>query len=613
MNIITAPAYPQFGSQQQPLALHPKYSKLQFTQDLNIFDWVYTFNFQKQLNNGLAINVNERYHATLQSLSFQDRWKDNQDLSLSLSYPLTRALTVTNDFTSHVLSDPLAGFDNDVTFHSGSAGLVYQPSGHGFLSPKMSSKWQTQVERRDHGYGMGIDARLFNLEFDGYQSDLWAFGERDFFPERKNSDLSLRYEIRRTFHESTTDTLIVFLNQLRRDSFDAAGDEIFVRSLSQSNRGFENRLRYQIAPDVSLFVRNSISSDVFEVQNLREDATDVRKDDAGFESKHVLQVGISKTRWTSNISWNLRTRSLDDRRPQESIIDPFGSRHPSLGFDTDESFTNWQLRSGYQISDSDSLGLFAAASKFQFDTSDTTNPNDHDQLRWQVTVSHKHQFGKALSITWRASAFLNHFVYISRKLSSGNNWERVFQLSPQITYRPSARFSFRQGFTVRAKYQTYDFDESETSNRNIVNRQFVVSNSSQYVFSNALSLVMTFNLELAEQGKLFYDLWRQRLALSWQNQEVQIQLRHKVGHKFSIKPGARLFHQTRWNHSVLSDGTSVKLVRDKHTNIGPTLQVSYRPSPSVEFAFLGNIQVVSSSGRPAEHLNNFDVNLNWFF
>ena len=56
-----------------------------------------------------------------------------------------------------------------------------------------------------------------------------------------------------------------------------------------------------------------------------------------------------------------------------------------------------------------------------------------------------------------------------------------------------------------------------------------------------------------------------------------------------------------------------KRLKGKHTNLGPVLEISYRPSDNLEVAFLGNTQIVYSSRRPTEHINNFDVNLNWFF
>lgn len=612
MKPFAEPSFSQVTSPLQSGAMPPQYSQLEFNQDLNIYNWIYTLKYQKLLSNGLTVNLSEQYQSTLQSISFQDRWKDTQDFALLLTYPVTSSLTVKSEFQSHILSDPLAGFDNDVTFYSGAAGIIYQPTRNMLLAPTVSSKWQTQVEQNDQGFGFGLDARLFNLEFDGYHSDLSLLAERDFFPERTNEDFRLRYEVNRQFHESTADTLRIFFDRYRRDSFDVDQSGIFVRNLSQTNRGLENRLRYRIARDASVLVRNALSSSTFRVRNFKSSELDIRKDDAGFESRNSVQFELQKTRWFGNVNWSFRTRSRDDRRPQDSVRDPFGTRHPSLGFDTDETFTKLDLRTGFKVSESDSLGLFASASRFQFDTSDTTNSNDHDQLQWQVTFSHSHLFGQTLRLVWQGSVFLKHFVYISGQFSGGNNWERVFQLNPQLVYQPSERFLFRQGFTVRAKYQTYDFDDPETSNRNIVNRQFVLGNVTRYSFSDATALEFGMNLELAEQGKLFYDLWRQRLALSWQNQELRLALRHRIDRKFLLKPGVHLFRQIRWNHKVTPDGTLRKTVRDIHTSLGPILEILYRPGRAVEFEFFGNVQWINSSGRPTEHLN-FDVNLNWFF
>ncbi|MFQ5754434.1 MAG: hypothetical protein ACE5HI_20845, partial [bacterium] len=503
-----------------------------------------------------------------------------------------------------ILKDPLAGFDNDVTFHSGTASFVYQPNQNIAFSPQISSKWQTQVEQSDQGLGIGIDAQINNVEFDGYKSDITVLGTKDFFPQRKNEDVKIRYRIERQFYSSTADTLTVIFDRLRRDTFDRLRMDhdseetyaIFVRNLTQTNRGFENRLNYRLYPSMTLYLKNAIVATSFRVNNIMADETQVReKDDRGFESKHSINLTMRKPRWFGNIGWSFRTLARNSKRRS------FIARHPSLGFDTDELFVNLALRGGLSITKSDSIGIYAAVSKFQYETSDSINPNDHDQLRWQFTLSHAHNFGSNLKLIWRGSTFLNHFVYISSKFSSGNNWERVFQLTPIIVYQPSENFTFRQSFTVRAKYQTYDFDDAETSNRNLVNRQFILTNSSKFALTPKSWVELGFNLELAEQGKLFYDLWRQRLALSWRNHEIQFLYRQRIGSNFVLAPGGNVFYQIRWIHKPNSEGVSEKSVKDTHTNLGPLLEISYRPSKSLEFVFLGNVQVVYAAGRETEY------------
>ncbi len=617
--IVPGSAFAQIRQKSQQIPTYPRYSKLDFSQDLNIFEWLYLFNYQKRLKSGLEFKITEEYRSTLQSIASNDRWKDSQKFSFSLTYPVIKNLFLNTDIFSHILFDPLAGFDNDVMFQSGSAKLTYQPNSNISLSPKISSKWQTQLEQSDHGISYGLGGQLNNLVHEKYEHNLSISGERDIFPQRINEDLNIRYNIKRQFHSSTADTLIVFFDRIRRDSFasDAirASDtaSIFIRNLTQSNRGIENHLSYGIDSNTTLYVKNSISATSFKVNNVTEDEVKLNKNDAGFESNHSVNLVLQQPQWFGNIIWSFRSRSRDDLRQSKTDTDPLNTLHPSLGFDTDEVHVNLGLQAGLNVSVNDSIGFYSSVSNFQYETSDTTYPNDHDQLRWRVTLSHAHNFGQTLKLIWRGSAFLNHFVYISSKFSSNNNWERVFQLTPVIIYQPSQHFTFRQSFTVRAKYQTYDFDDSETSNRNTVNRQFVLANNTKYSFTTNTWLELGLYMELAEQGKLFYHLWRQRLALSWRNQEIQLLFRHKVGTNFVIASGGKLFHQIRWNYKLNSEGVLEKFVKDKHTNLGPLLEMSYRPSSRLEVLFLGNIQVVNSSRRETEYINSFDVNLNWFF
>lgn len=579
---------------------------------MNIFEWNYVLNFKKTLDERLQLSLKEHFKSTLQSISSRDLWKDNQNLTLSLSYPLSSKIAVATELFSHILTDPLSGFDNDVKFHTGSASLTYEPGTNISLTPSVSSRWQTQVEQSDHGLGYGINADISNLNFYGYENELSVVGEQDHFPQRKNHDFSLRYRVERHFYETTADTLVLFVNRLRRDSFDSDQSGIFVRNLLQSSQGIDNRLSYRLNSSTTLYLKNWIQSSEFTVNNVREDSNDVRKDDSGFEAGQTLNINFRRARWLSHFRWNYQVRTRDDNRLRESRPDPFG-RFPSVGFDTEEVRVTLSMSHRFRASRSDSLALFASVSKFQYDTSDTTNPNDHDQLQWQLTFSHSHKLNQDLSLVWHASVFLKHFVFISSKFSSGNNWQRNFQFSPEIVYKPDSHFSFRQRFTVRAKYQTYDFDDPETSNRNSVNRQYIVTNKSSYWFSRNSRIEAGFNLELAEQGKFFYNVWRQRLALSWRNAELQLVFKRNFGARWQLASGANFFRQTRWEHRLNSSGERQKQVRDRHTNYGPVLELSYRPNPRVQVLFLGNVQISNSSRRATETINNFDLNVNWFF
>ncbi|MFQ5676976.1 MAG: hypothetical protein ACE5G1_13855 [bacterium] len=148
---------------------------------MNIFEWLYNFSYQKKLNPRLDFMVNEDFSSTLQRIASTDLWKDNQTLSLNFSYSLSPKFSLQPIFSSRILSDPLPGLDNDIQFYSGSAQLNYQPTPHVRISPRVSRKWQTQLEQSDHGFAYGWDTTVSNLNFHGYKNNLVFLGEQDFF------------------------------------------------------------------------------------------------------------------------------------------------------------------------------------------------------------------------------------------------------------------------------------------------------------------------------------------------------------------------------------------------------------------------------------------------
>lgn len=587
-------------------------SQLNFKQQLNIYQWLYSLKFQKQLSDNLDMIADADFRTTMQSIAANDLWKDNQTATVSLNYQLSEKLSVQPSFHSYVLSDQLSGFGNDVELYSGSAKLVYQPTSRIRIAPEIGSKWQTQVERQDHGFRFGLDAVVEDIDFGGYGNTLTVSGGGDQFPQRRNDDFRLRYKIDRQFEPGTADTLIVVIDRSRKDSFDFDENGMFIRNLLQTNQGIENRLSYALGTDSRLYLRNSFTFSSFEVNHLRDEADELRKDDVSFVSGHTANLSVNKESWTGNFYWSYRFRSREDRRPEDTTPDPFG-RHATLGFDTDDVLTGLGFRNSLKLGERDQVGLNASVQKFRYETSNTVNNNDHDQLRWQTTLSHQHRFSRELNVRWRASAFLNHFVYISGQFSSGNNWERTFQLYPEVSYRPGPTFGFKQGFIVRAKYQTFDFDDAATSNRNIVNRQFVLLHESYFHLTSRDRVELEFDMELAEQGRLFFEKWQQTLALSWRNYDIRLSWKHEFTPDFTLKSGAAFYQQKRWDHQSNAEGSFIKNVRDTHTNFGPILEINYSPRPALEFRFFGNVQFVSSSRRSTRHNNYLDLYLNWSF
>ena len=121
-------------------------------------------------------------------------------------------------------------------------------------------------------------------------------------------------------------------------------------------------------------MRSVLTSSSFRVNNSRENHKTIVKDDAGYESQHELSLRVKKSRWFGKINWSYRFRSREDRRREDDSVAPFRSRHPSLGFDTEAVYVNLGVAGGVKFSNLDSIGFHSSASKFQYETSDTTNP-----------------------------------------------------------------------------------------------------------------------------------------------------------------------------------------------------------------------------------------------
>ncbi|MFQ6112670.1 MAG: hypothetical protein ACE5NG_01130, partial [bacterium] len=58
--------FAQSQQKYKAISFYPGYSKLSFSQDLNIYKWKYTLNYLKELKNQLEIKIAEDFNSTLQ-------------------------------------------------------------------------------------------------------------------------------------------------------------------------------------------------------------------------------------------------------------------------------------------------------------------------------------------------------------------------------------------------------------------------------------------------------------------------------------------------------------------------------------------------------------------
>lgn len=603
-------------------------TSLSFSQELNIYSWQYRFFYGRNINKTLYFRLNESFNSSVQETFSKKLWKDEQFLNIGLNHLFSKHWSAAYSLNSTIFSDKLANFDNDVALHSATAKFSYAPHSKINLFFGNVLKMQSQLSQKDHGVGFSVGGSADELDLNGFRNTLALTNSQNYFPERTNSDFQLTYRASRQFSELTADTLILFNNRLVRESYDSfvAPDTIInqfssdtliakrtdfsIRQLRQIKRGVENRLSYPLGRNTIFHMKNGVSSNIYQVSN---DASPLKqRDDFGFESGNAIAIAYRSDSSRVLFNWHYRYRARDDNRPREVKPDPFG-RFPSVGFNTEDALTGMALLAGKWLSHSDSLGLYVSLNKFQFKTTDVVNPNDHDQLKWQATFSHTHLFSQALKIKWELSSYLKHFVFISRKYSGDNNWNRSLRLSPEIVYRPGSFFFFRQKFSVNAKYQTFDFDDEATSRRNLVNRQFMMHTSLFLTVSPNRRIETDFILELAEQGKLFYNSWKQTLSFSWRNIEIQAMLRQFIGNSMKVGCGASVFDRTRWQYYNTSDGSLKKSVMATHINWGPKFEMIYQAARRLDLVLLGRVQFINSSRSQANSIRNINLNINWLF
>ena len=221
-----------------------------YEKGLNNDEWRAAFRYDKNLGSAAVLRILEVASSSrLRVTPDLDKWKDQQNLTMSLErrvHPNWKLL-LTGD--SRLFSDKQSGFANDIRTHSAGFGARYS---NGWLQIPLTAgpKQDSRFGRTDAGATFSAGLEIPRLDVSGYAVGGTASWDRDELGRRQNGDADFAFGVHRSFEAGTTDSLRATVSRQRRDYYISPAGE--VENRNENGQELSNVLNYRISPAMAV-------------------------------------------------------------------------------------------------------------------------------------------------------------------------------------------------------------------------------------------------------------------------------------------------------------------------------------------------------------------------
>ncbi len=531
---------------------------------------------------------------------------------------IDRALTAEWDALmqqrSSSVSGP-AGVDlGDVALHrilgGVRAGSVLGPNVTGLIG----WEWNRQAGRNDAGLSGSVAGELPGVDWEQLLLQGRGMWSASSLGDRRPSDASAEISVRRPFAAGSEYSLSAMYQGQRRD-LPAAGTGLSGEATSGPG---------------ALLRRVEDLASVQQALTWSIDPTLDGRVDAGWRSRQIerryslaggpLPTGITQSELSASGHmnwepargwWNVLSLGFTQGEEQHEVLDASGAAVQAA----DEQWRqarrrNHQtqrlvlaVRSGMALSEETDLTMSASSNILRYDTPDTLNTDDRDELLLTASVELMQRLGPRLSVQVVLDGAFDHLVFLSRYQSANNVTIRTLRLAPSVLWRvPGGIWNVLRA-EVAASYSAFDFEDQVGGVQSYSYRQAMWGDSLIVPLGRTLQLEFSGSLRLFERGLFRWRDFRERPERSFT--EVALWPRLRVVHWAfgSLAVGFRSFRQER---TVIRDG--VRSYAGSIGSSGPTVDVEYM-WPAARLIISGWRETQRSDGRSLAAISNVMLQL----
>lgn len=599
-------------------ALDTNSALVQFERNVNTYLWNADIRYAFY-DTSFFVNLSDNFRSVFINHPVRS-FRDEQNFTMTAAKNISSKLSLAAEAKSFILSDNQTLGSSNAGIHTGGIGISYSPTPFISLTPLFGMRYDKQQRERDEGANVRLYALVDSLEFSGYRSQ--------FSGRIHHSDLGKRYfkndgaelNIATEFARGSSDSVTVRWLRMRNDFYVPADDSIRfhfgvasnIRARTEQQLRMQNVLLYNISDRFRIQLTTNVDSrtisNAFRYKYLRDVksipfTTTVEE----FGLGGVLDMQYLSENFFSSLGFELS--EWDEQHLLERIEGVDNTEQEKRAREEarlDNSAFRRTLRSNsmLKISPRNEILFNGSVSLLQYDTPDSTNTDDRDELFISASLREQHSFSHLFSMAVTAEVTLAHIVYLRSEKSGNNNWNRIFRLLPEMMYTPSKRFRMFNAFEVMANYTVFDFESLVPSVKSYSYRQVAFLDSTSYDISPKTGLDMFVYVRVFERGELRWKEFSERPLQRIEEVTFSPRLRYTYREQWLFAVGFRSFGQRKFKYEK-----NVKQFESAFVSVGPTVNIVVHLSPWSLIEIQGWKEFQRQSGRTIKEFSNVTMNV----
>ena len=601
---------------------------IRFERNVNTYQWN-AGALVKYDDRDLFVNFGSKLTSVIIRSNFLS-FRNEQNYSLSVSKKISPFFSAVSEIQSFALSDSQAFGSTKAGIHTGAAGITYQPFSNISFTPMIGARYDKQQFQEDDGLNYRLYAQGDSLDLSGYRGAFSGRFNQSDLGSRKFKNDAAEMNFAAEFSRNAIDSVRVRWLLNRNDFYvpaDSAviktfGTSMNIRSRTDQMYSVQNILSYDIGAgfrtDITATVDSRNIQNDFYYKTLNINSGDeilFKTTVQEFRLEGAFDLRYQSESFFSTIGFELSERDERHQIDRHTSTDPLvidkQEKRIKRELQLDNTAFRTTLRTTLQsyLSSSDELSFSASTNLLQYDTPDTTNTDDRDELLINASLSETHRFSSVLSASFTLETTLAHLVYLHREKSANNNWNRIIRLSPELIYRPSDNFRMYNKFEVSANYTVFDFKLLVPSVKSYSYRQIAFLDSTSYDMTKHVGIDLFAHVRVFERGEFQWKGFSERPLQRIEEVTFSPQIRYSFNKEWYFAVGFRSFAQKRFRYT-----NNVRQFESTFLSAGPTTSIVLRLSSQSLVEVRGWKEYQHQSGGSSiQEFTNITMNVRYYF
>lgn len=593
-------------------------ASVEFDKSISTYRWLGQLGYS-QVIGPLSFSVSERFLSTLLRAD-RNLITDEQSINLRARYKATNVFSPSTRISSFILSDDKTIGISSASAHGVYGGIAITPESYILIEPLLGIRFDNQIDKHDRGASYMLNLEVEEARFSGYRLDAVGKYQYDRLDPRAIELRNLQVSIERQFFERTRNRLNLNYYRNRRDFYFLADGSVLqqfgvthnIETRSEDAFGAGDTLDYQLGKGALLTMQGNLFTRRITRETYLRYSGDPRIN-TGIDELRI--EGGMQAQFSPSQTVNTLLRFFYQEREERHIVrdeDAFDRLKNidslSLLAEMRNNHSRRTTLSGegvFSPSRSDTFSITGSGTILRYDTPSAVNVEDRDELWYLISATAAHRFSRSLHLSLAADVQLTHLVYLSSKRSDQNTWNRIFRLSPRVSYQPSAHLTSVNRFEVLANYTAYDFEFLTSNTRSFVFRQLSFTDSTLYNITRRVALEWTNTIRVYERGDLKWDEFTQRLVNSFLDRSYLATVHYSLNDCLLFSIGIRYFNQLRYGYR-----NSERYVEQQFESLGPTTRISWSSGSRTIFSIRGWYEHQTQTGVAGRNFANMTMSLN---